>query len=212
MSTLDFSKNFTLSQASRLTIVSLLLLSACERNQEVDVSGEWQIIEASNSYRATLDRVGNGPSTWQGRQFTTTSMKDRRWQGTWRQADNDSEGQFELLLSEDGTQAKGNWSYTPAGARKDTLARQEGGTWVWTRFLVKNKSQMIEKSKEDNGRDDVFIKQIQKMERSRDASERAKFVPKPSSEMQPNRDKSPSSKMESNEANKKDDLSPKLLR
>jgi hypothetical protein len=77
-----------------------------------------------------------------------------------------------LLLFEDSTQANVNWSYTEAGTREETRARQEGGSWVWKR-LLKNKPQEIQK---DNDGDETFARQTQKMEKSRGAGAGAKFI------------------------------------
>lgn len=105
-------------------------------SQGYDLSGEWEIleIEENKTYRATLDPQGNGPYTWQGGQFTTTNFNDRRWHGTWKQTGNDREGGFELVLSEDGTQAKGIWWYVRVGNKNNIPARQHGGSYVWKRL------------------------------------------------------------------------------
>jgi hypothetical protein len=104
--------------------------------QAYDLSGEWEIleIEENKTYRAKLDRQGNGPYTWQGGEFTTTSFHDRRWQGTWKQTGNDREGGFDLVLSEDGTQAKGMWWYLRVGNKSNIPPRQHGGNYVWKRL------------------------------------------------------------------------------
>jgi hypothetical protein len=109
---------------------------AASSSQGYDLSGEWEIleIEENKTYRATLDRQGNGPYTWQGGQFTTTSFNDRRWHGTWKQTGNDREGGFELVLSEDGTQAKGIWWYARVGNKNNIPPRQHGGSYVWKRL------------------------------------------------------------------------------
>ena len=43
------------------------------------------------------------------------------------------EGGFEVLLSEDGTQAKGIWWYSRVGTQKNIPPREHGGTFVWKR-------------------------------------------------------------------------------
>ena len=102
----------------------------------VDLSGEWEVteIEDNKKYVATLNAQGNGPYTWQGGQFSTTSYNDRRWQGTWKQTGNDREGAFEIVLSEDGTQAKGIWWYVRVGTREHIPPRQHGGSYLWKRL------------------------------------------------------------------------------
>ncbi|MCC6141462.1 MAG: nuclear transport factor 2 family protein [Nitrospira sp.] len=101
-----------------------------------DLSGEWEILEVEDDkrYKATLDKSGNGPYTQHGGRFTTTKVADRLWQGTWQQPGNDREGAFELLLSEDGMQAKGVWWYSRVGTHKNIPPREHGGTYQWKRL------------------------------------------------------------------------------
>lgn len=101
-----------------------------------DLSGDWEILEVEDDkrYKATLDKQGNGPYTQHGGRFTTTKIADRLWQGTWQQPGNDREGGFELLLSEDGNQAKGVWWYTRVGTHKNIPPREHGGTYQWKRI------------------------------------------------------------------------------
>ena len=107
-----------------------------------DLSGEWDILEVEDnkSYKATLDKTGNGPYTQHDGRFVTTKYSDRLWQGTWYQTGNDREGGFELLLSEDGTQAKGVWWYSRVGTQKNIPPREHGGTYVWKRLTVPSSS------------------------------------------------------------------------
>lgn len=108
-----------------------------------DLSGEWEILEVeeNRTYRATLDRQGNGPYTWQGGQLRTTSFEDCRWRGTWEQTGNDREGEFELVLSEDGMLGKGIWWYTGVGTRSNIPPRQHGGSYVWRRLNSSSRTQ-----------------------------------------------------------------------
>ena len=101
-----------------------------------DLSGEWDILEVEDDkrYKATLDKAGNGPYTQHNGRFTTTKFADRLWQGTWQQPGNDREGGFEVLLSEDGTQAKGVWWYSRVGTQKNIPPREHGGTYSWKRL------------------------------------------------------------------------------
>jgi ketosteroid isomerase-like protein len=101
-----------------------------------DLSGEWEILEVEDDkrYKATLDKSGNGPYTQHGGQFVTTMFDDRLWQGTWQQPGNDREGGFEVLLSEDGTEAKGIWWYTRVQGHKNIPPREHGGTYQWKRI------------------------------------------------------------------------------
>jgi ketosteroid isomerase-like protein len=102
-----------------------------------DLSGEWDILEVEDNktYKATLDRSGNGPYTQQGGRFITTKFEDGLWQGTWHQSGNDREGGFEILLSEDGLSAKGVWWYSRVGDKNNIPPRQWGGTYVWKRIM-----------------------------------------------------------------------------
>ncbi len=104
----------------------------------LDLSGEWDILEVEDDkrYKATLDKAGNGPYTQHGGRFITTKYADRLWQGAWQQPGNDREGEFELLLSEDGTQAKGVWWYSRVGNQKNIPPREHGGTYLWKRLTL----------------------------------------------------------------------------
>lgn len=103
-------------------------------DERPDLSGEWEIQEEDKAYKATLDRNGNGSYTHQGGTIKTTKFVNRLWQGTWQQSGNDRDGGFEVLLSEDGTEAKGIWWYTRVGSRTNIPPRQHGGTYVWKRL------------------------------------------------------------------------------
>jgi hypothetical protein len=126
-----------LTLQDRQPSMSALKAAASASAQTVaDLSGEWEILEVEDDkrYRATLDKAGNGPYTQHGGRFTTTQFSDRLWQGTWRQTGNDREGGFEVLLSEDGKEAKGVWWYTRVGTHKNIPPREHGGTYQWKRL------------------------------------------------------------------------------
>ncbi len=101
-----------------------------------DLSGEWEIEEEEEdkAYRATLDASGNGTYTWQDGRIVTTSVSDRRWEGTWHQPGNDREGGFQVLLSGDLAQAQGVWWYTRVGDRTNIPPRQWGGSYTFKRL------------------------------------------------------------------------------
>jgi hypothetical protein len=101
-----------------------------------DLSGEWDILEVEDDkrYKATLDKDGNGPYTQHGGRFVTTKFTDRLWEGTWEQPGNDREGGFEVLLSEDGKEAKGIWWYTRVQGHKNIPPREHGGSYEWKRI------------------------------------------------------------------------------
>jgi ketosteroid isomerase-like protein len=99
-----------------------------------DLSGQWEIEEEDKSYRATLDKAGNGTYTHKGGVLKTTGFANRLWQGTWQQPENDREGGFEVLLSEDGKEAKGIWWYTRVQGHNNIPPREHGGTYTWKRL------------------------------------------------------------------------------
>lgn len=99
-----------------------------------DLSGEWEIEEEDKIYKATLDKTGNGTYTHKGGMLKSTGYANRLWQGTWQQPENDREGGFEVLLSEDGKEAKGIWWYSRVGDRKNIPPREHGGTYSWKRL------------------------------------------------------------------------------
>lgn len=119
------------------------LVSTVPPSSTPDLSGEWDILEVEDDkrYKASLDKSGNGPYTQHGGRFTTTKYADRLWQGTWQQPGNDREGGFEVLLSEDGTQARGVWWYTRVGNHKNIPPREHGGTYQWKRLTPTPTSQ-----------------------------------------------------------------------
>lgn len=123
------------SAARRSAEPSHRLVGTATASLSVDLGGEWEILEVEDDkrYKATLDKAGNGPYTQHGGRFTTTQYADRLWQGTWQQPGNDREGGFELLLSEDGQQAKGIWWYTRVGTHKNIPPKEHGGTYLWKR-------------------------------------------------------------------------------
>lgn len=101
-----------------------------------DVSGDWDILEVEDEkrYKAMLDKNGNGPYTQHQGRFVTTKIENRLWQGTWHQPGNDREGGFEVLLSEDGKEAKGIWWYTRVDTRKNIPPKEHGGTYHWKKI------------------------------------------------------------------------------
>src|SRR5436309_396198 len=98
-----------------------------------DLSGEWEVQEEDKSYKAALDHRGNGLYSWQSGRIVTVVIAGQKWQGTWQQSGNDREGGFELVLSEDGSQARGVWWYTRVGEKNHIPPRQWGGSYVWKR-------------------------------------------------------------------------------
>ena len=105
-----------------------------------DLEGTWEIQEEERTYVATLDAHGNGPYTHEGGTFTTTTLEGRRWSGKWSQTGNDREGEFEVLLSEDGLTAEGRWWYTRVGTFTHIPARVYGGSYLFKRQSPKTDS------------------------------------------------------------------------
>jgi ketosteroid isomerase-like protein len=99
----------------------------------IDLRGEWEVQEEDKTYRAHLDLRGNGTYTWQGGRITTTGFAGQRWMGTWQQPENDREGKFEIVLSQDGTDASGRWWYTRVGTRTN-IPPSIGGSYHWKRL------------------------------------------------------------------------------
>lgn len=99
----------------------------------VDLSGEWEVEEEDRTYRAHLDVRGDGTYTWQGGKIKTTGFAGNRWTGTWHQPGNDHEGKFEVVLSEDGNRAVGEWWYTRVGTRTK-IPPGIGGSYHWRRL------------------------------------------------------------------------------
>ncbi len=108
-----------------------------QTSSKPDVSGEWDILEVEDDkrYKATLDRNGNGPYSQHDGRFTTTTISDRLWQGTWSQSGNDREGGFEIQLSDGDIEAKGIWWYTRVGRQKNIPPREHGGTYHWKKQM-----------------------------------------------------------------------------
>lgn len=111
-----------------------------------DISGDWDILEVEDDkrYKATLDKNGNGPYTQHQGRFVTTKIENLLWQGTWHQPGNDREGGFEVLLSEDGKEAKGIWWYTriKVGIKehKNIPPKEHGGTYHWKKVIPSSSS------------------------------------------------------------------------
>lgn len=101
---------------------------------EINLTGEWEIQEEDRTYQASLDAKGNGPYTWQEGRLQTEKVVGRLWSGTWHQKGNDREGGFEVLLSEDGKTAHGNWWYLRVGTHNNIPPRLEGGTYKMKRL------------------------------------------------------------------------------
>ncbi|MGH8614139.1 MAG: YybH family protein [Gammaproteobacteria bacterium] len=102
-----------------------------------DLNGTWHILEEDKSYTATLDGDGNGAYTHDGGTLRTTGIAGGIWQGTWSQTGKTTgssrEGGFRLVLSADGSNAKGEWWYTRVGTRASPPHRF-AGSYHFTRI------------------------------------------------------------------------------
>ena len=99
----------------------------------IDLNGDWEVQEEDRTYRAHLDGRGNGTYTWQGGRITTAGFAGNHWIGTWQQPGNDREGKFEIVLSQNGTDASGRWWYTRVGTRTK-IPPGFGGSYHWKRL------------------------------------------------------------------------------
>jgi len=97
------------------------------------LGGEWEYHEDAGATRIALDENGNGSYPWQNGHVVTTSFSGRVWQGHWSQEGNDREGDFEVQLSEDATEAEGTWWYTRVGTH--ILPPREKGGECWMQRL-----------------------------------------------------------------------------
>lgn len=79
------------------------------------LAGPWLYEEQGYIYTLRLDKQGNGAYEWKGGRFLTSCLEKTRWRGTWKRAQDDSEGAFEISLSEDLTMGEGQWWYTRIG-------------------------------------------------------------------------------------------------
>lgn len=92
-----------------------------KKNLISDLSGLWEYHEGEIVYELLLDDYGNGEYDWQAGRFETLSLSHGQWKGKWFQIGNDREGEFEILLAEDGLSARGTWWYTRIGKDSDPL-------------------------------------------------------------------------------------------
>jgi len=94
------------------------------------LGGEWEYHEDAGATRIALDENGNGSYPWQNGHVVTTSVSGRRWEGHWSQEGNDREGDFEVHLSEDATEAEGTWWYTRVGTHILPPRERGGDCWM----------------------------------------------------------------------------------
>ncbi len=103
------------------------------KNIERLLSGPWDYEDRFTIFPKTvlLDKHGNGPYDFKDGYLFTLNLTDHVWEGWWYQRENDREGGFEIILSEDFTLGKGHWWYTRIG--EDTEPTAPGEKFQLTR-------------------------------------------------------------------------------
>lgn len=94
------------------------------------LAGEWEY-EDGAVLTLRLDEQGNGTYSWKDGRFETQALNGHRWQGMWKQRENDREGGFSVELSADFTEGEGRWWYTRIGANQ--APAEKGGSFHLTR-------------------------------------------------------------------------------
>lgn len=117
-------------------LVTGLLVTACVHQPLSDdaslsadksvLAGEWEY-EDGAVVVLQLDERGNGTYPYKDGRFETSRLDGHTWVGKWYQKENDWEGGFTVILSEDYTEGDGTWWYDRIGA--DFTPLQKGGTF-----------------------------------------------------------------------------------
>ncbi len=90
------------------------------------LAGEWEY-EDGAVVVLRLDEKGNGTYPYKDGRFETSRLDGHTWVGKWYQRENDREGGFTVILSEDYTEGDGTWWYDRIGT--DSAPLQKGGTF-----------------------------------------------------------------------------------
>ncbi|MCP9439000.1 MAG: hypothetical protein NNA20_10075 [Nitrospira sp.] len=90
------------------------------------LAGEWEY-EDGAVVTLRLDERGNGTYPYKDGRFETLRLNGRTWIGKWYQKENDREGGFRVVLSDDYTEGDGTWWYDRIG--EDAAPAQKGGTF-----------------------------------------------------------------------------------
>lgn len=90
------------------------------------LAGEWEY-EDGAVVVLRLDEQGNGTYPYKDGRFETSQLDGHTWVGKWYQRENDREGGFRVILSEDYTEGDGTWWYDRIGT--DVILRHKGGTF-----------------------------------------------------------------------------------
>ena len=91
------------------------------------LAGTWAYEESGKTILITLNEYGNGTYEWKDGQFMTVMYANGVWKGSWSQRENDRDGEFEVIFSQDGPMGEGRWWYTRIGS--DTAPTQPGGVF-----------------------------------------------------------------------------------
>jgi hypothetical protein len=91
------------------------------------LAGTWAYEESGNTILITLNEYGNGTYAWKDGRFMTATYSNGVWKGSWSQRENDRDGEFEVILSQDRPKGEGRWWYTRIGS--DTAPTQPGGVF-----------------------------------------------------------------------------------
>jgi len=91
------------------------------------LAGTWAYEESGKTILITLNEYGNGTYEWKDGQFITVMYANGLWKGSWSQRENDRDGEFEVLFSQDRPIGEGRWWYTRIGS--DTAPTQPGGVF-----------------------------------------------------------------------------------
>ncbi|MFN3681238.1 MAG: hypothetical protein ACK4VP_04240 [Nitrospira sp.] len=118
------------------TFVAIPLVTACvhqplnhdgslPEDQPV-LAGKWEY-EDGAVIVFRLDEKGHGTYPDQDGRFETSRLNGRTWVGKWYQKENDREGGFRVVLSDDYTEGDGTWWYDRRGG--DSAPAPKGGTF-----------------------------------------------------------------------------------
>lgn len=91
------------------------------------LAGTWAYNESGKTILITLNEYGNGTYEWKDGQFMTVMYANGVWRGSWSQRENDRDGEFEVIFSQDRPMGEGRWWYTRIGG--DTAPTQPGGVF-----------------------------------------------------------------------------------
>jgi hypothetical protein len=91
------------------------------------LAGTWEYEEHGNTILITLNEYGNGTYDWKDGRFMTATYSNGIWKGSWSQRENDRDGEFEVILSQDRPVGEGRWWYTRIGS--DMAPAHPGGVF-----------------------------------------------------------------------------------